>query len=378
MRIFLSFFILIFLAKSITGFAQSPCAISLKNAEDKFDQGRLYEVDDILKACLRNGFTDDEKERAYRLLTLTYLFLNYQEKADSTFMKILQLNPIYETNEDLDPMEMINLGDKFTTKPLYYFTVKAGANFSFVNVLKDYSISKSFNKDDDDKNYKYSSNSGFAMSVGGEKLIWKNFHLAGEIYYNSKRFHLTDTHWDFYTTNIEIIHEEIELPIMLKYNLFSGKVNPFCYVGLSPKYIVKSKANFSGIYRGKDELNQEDEYTRVTDRTDIITTNMKNRFNYAALFGGGINYKIGLNYISVEARFSLGMLNETDVNNRFLLSSQREILNTEGGKEIDPKPFEGGRELKFPPGHIDDDFKINNLSILVGFVRPLYKPRKIK
>ena len=76
--------------------------------------------------------------------------------------------------------------------------------------------------------------------------------------------------------------------------------------------------------------------------------------------GGGINYKIGLNYIVFEARYSLGMLNVTNTKNRW----REDIIE--------------GRELKFPSGHVDDDYKINNLSFFVGFVKPLYKPRKIK
>lgn len=366
MRIFLSCFMLFFLAKSISVFAQNPCAIALSEAEDKYDQGRLYDIEGILKECLK-GFTNEEKVRAYRLLTLTYLFLNYEEKADSSFLKLLNVNPIWKTDEDLDPLELINHSKKFTTKPKYILSAKIGTNISRANQLLDYSITKSLDKSD-----KYSSDFGFIIGGGAEMVIWKDLHLAGEIFYSGKRIHLSDTQFGFYTTNMDIVHREIELPIMLKYNFFMGKVNPYCFGGVSPSFKAQSSTiNIERTYRDENDV----ESIANPKLQDIVTTRMKNRFNYSVLLGAGINYKIGLNYVTVEARYSKGIPNVTDEENRYSISSQREVPNED---EPIVKNFPGGRDVKFPLGHIDDDFKIDNLSIMVGFVYPLYKPRKIK
>ena len=35
------------------------------------------------------------------------------------------------------------------------------------------------------------------------------------------------------------------------------------------------------------------------------------------------------------------------------------------------------KELRFRYGSVEDDFRLNSLSFSVGYVRPLYKPRKI-
>lgn len=373
MRIFLSCFMLFFLAKSISVFAQNPCAIALSEAEDKYDQGRLYDIEDILEACLKD-FTNEEKVRAYRLLTLTYLFLNYEEKADSSFLKLLNVNPIYKTDEDLDPLELINHSKKFTTKPKYILSGKIGTTISRANPLLDYSSSISFDESDT-----YSSKFGFIVGGGAEMVIWKDLHLAGEIFYSGKRIHLSDTQFGFYTTNLDIVHREIELPIMLKYNFFKWQVNPYCFGGVSPSFIVQSSTR--NIDRTYLETNQDqnDNISKANlQLQDIVTTRMKKRFNYSVLFGAGINYKIGLNYVTVEARYSKGIPNLTDVDNRYTINSQREIPTDEGSTRIVKEDFPGGRDVKFPLGHIDDDFKIDNLSIMVGFVYPLYKPRKIK
>ncbi|MCK5372151.1 MAG: PorT family protein [Cyclobacteriaceae bacterium] len=352
MKILSPFLLFVFLISTIPAFAQDQCAISLSEAEDKYDQGHLYEIPGIIQSCLNEGFTKEEKVRAYRLLTLSYLFLNYYEEADKSYLELLKLSPEFKTNDELDPMEIINLHDKYTTKPIFYLTYgKIGFNYSYANVLLDYSISQS-----DNKSAKYSSVPGFQLGLGAEMVIYQNLHLSGEIFVSRKSLHFTDTHWDFYTTNMDIIHTDIELPIMLKYNFFRGVVNPFVSAGVSPAFLAESSIqNIEGVYR-----DEEDGEFPVQPRPEIGTGKMKNRFNYSILFGGGVNYKIGLTYLVFEARYSIGMLNVTDVKKRWR------------------EDFTEGRDLKFPTGHIDDDFKINNFSFLIGFVRPLYKPRKIK
>ena len=350
MRIFLIFFISLIFNSAISVFAQDQCELALNEAEDKYEQGKLYEVPEIILSCLANGFTNEEKVRAYRLLTLTYLFLDYYQEADSSYLKLLKLSPEYNINDELDPMEIINHHEKFTTKPIYYITMgKLGFNLSQATVLLDYSISQSLNNTE-----RYSLIVGFHAGVGGERVIYNNLHISGEFFLSKKTLHLSDTHWDFYKTNMDITHTEIEIPISLKYHIPTGRINPFVLGGISPSLLVESGIqNIEVAYIESDEA-------RVQRRTEIGTSKFKNRFNYSLFAGGGINYKIGLNYIVLEARYSIGMLNVTDTKNRWR------------------EDFLQGRELKFPTGHVDDDFKINNLSFFVGFVKPLYKPRKIK
>ena len=351
MRSFLIFFALIVILAVSSASAQDQCAVLLGEAEDKYDQGRLYEVPVLIENCLEVGFTQEEKIRAYRLLTLTYLYLDYEAKADSSYLSLLKLSPEYATNEELDPKEIVNHHEKFTTKPIYYLSmIKLGVNFSFANVLTDYSLSVSRNNSDS-----YSSGLGFQLGVGAEMVVKNNFHIAGEFFISQSQLHLTDNHFGFFTTDMDINHTRIELPIMLKYNFNEGIVRPFVLAGVSPNMLISSSiTNIEGVYR------ESDEDFPVQARPEIGTGKLRTTFNYSLLLGGGFHYKIGLNYLSVEARYSKGMLNMTDTKNRWR------------------EDFSEGRDLKFPSGHVDDDFKIDNVFILVGFVKPLYKPSKIK
>lgn len=351
MRIFLIFFIPLIFISAISSFAQDQCAVALSDAEDKYDQGKLYDIPEMIQSCLEGGFSKEEKVRAYRLLTLTYLFLDYYQEADSSYLKLLKLAPEHNINDELDPMEIINHHGKFTTKPIYYVTMgKLGFNFSQATILLDYSLSRS-----DNNSKRYSSIVGFHAGFGGERVIYNNLHISGEFFLSRKILHLSDTHWDFYTTNMDINHTEIEIPISLKYYFPTGRINPFALGGVSPSMLIESNIqNIEGAYIKSDEA------FPVQPRPEIGTSKFKNTFNYSLFVGGGINYKIGLNYISFEARYSMGMMNVTNTENRWR------------------EDFVEGRDLKFPSGHVDDDFKINNLSFFMGFVKPLYKPRKIK
>ena len=356
MKYFLS--ILIFCVLSFAAAAQDQCTINLNQAEDLYDRGHLYEIPETINSCLANGFTKEQKIRAYRLLTLTYLLLNYYDEADKSYLELLRLSPEYNINEELDPVEIINHHDKFTTKPIFYLTLgKAGVNVSYANVMTDYSLSTSNNGSS-----KYSTVLGFHAGFGAEMVIYQNFHLYGEFMVTNKKIHLTDTHWGFYNTNMDLTRTEIEIPLLLKYNFFMGKVNPFISGGISPSYMFGSSIqNIEGSYLlYVDDIGGEIEEFPVQPRPEIAASDLNARFNFTTILGAGINYKIGLNYIVFETRFSLGMLNTVKPDDRWRLDNA----------EI--------RDLKFPTGHVYDDFKLNNLSFFVGFVKPLYKPRKIK
>jgi len=336
---------------------QNQCAESLIEAEGKYREGQLYDIPTILSECLENGFTKEEKIRAYRLITLSYLFLDYENEADETYLKLLKLSPEYKVNEELDPMELINHHEKFTTKPIFYLNpLKIGFNFSSANVTNEYSLSSPINKPD-----KYSPQVGFNAGFGTEMVIYKNIHLAAEFLITGETFHQQTTHWDFFITDMDYSFTKFQVPIMVKYNFFRGKINPFVSAGVSPVYVAKTSIkNLEGVYRVATDIVGEYEEFPVQPRPPISTTALRNQFNYSLLFGAGINYKIGLNYLVFEARYSNGMMNMVKTENRWR------------------EDFSEGRALKFPSGHVDDDFKINSVSIFVGFVKPLYKPRKIK
>ena len=332
-------------------FGQDQCSNSLRDANSAFEQGHLYDVPGLLSSCLEGGFTKEQKINAYRLLTLSYLYLDYFNEADSSYLELLKLSPEFKTNDELDPIELINHHRKFTTKPIVYVNPgKIGLNVSYANIINDFSLSTAGNGSSS-----YSTVLGFNFSFGAEMVIYKSLHLTADIMLSSKRIHLNDNHWDFYSTNMDIVRSEIELPILLKYNWFLGKVNPFVSGGISPAFLTNSSVqNISGSYYN------EDEEFPVQPRPKINTSQFTNKFNYSFVLGAGILYKIRLDYLVFELRYAMAMLNNTKEKNRWR------------------EDFMEARDLKLPTGHVDDDYKLNSLFFHVGYIIPLYHPRKIK
>jgi hypothetical protein len=70
---------------------QDACTVALNEAQDKFESGKLYEVPDTIESCIRRWiYHRSRRIAAYRLMTITYLYLNYYDKADSTYLKLVE------------------------------------------------------------------------------------------------------------------------------------------------------------------------------------------------------------------------------------------------------------------------------------------------
>jgi hypothetical protein len=80
------------------------------------------------------------------------------------------------------------------------------------------------------------------------------------------------------------------------------------------------------------------------------------------LGGVGFDFKAGINYVSVEVRYNVNMLN---------------VINAKDNYRDD---LSGLRDLKYTPSttYVDDDYRNTTFAFIIGFTRPLYKPRKIE
>ena len=118
--------------------AQSDCTQTLRQARTTFDEGRIHELEARLSGCISNGFNDEERTEAYRLLILSYIYLDETDKADKTMLDLLHDNPGFKISNEADPTELINLYSTFRTEPIFFWGGKVGANTTFVNVQKTY------------------------------------------------------------------------------------------------------------------------------------------------------------------------------------------------------------------------------------------------
>ncbi len=86
------------------------CEKVLTQAEEKYTDGRFDETIALLTVCLDDPNTSpDQKQKAYRLMGLTYIAKDYLSEAKTAIEKLLKIVPSYQPDPIYDPPPFINL-----------------------------------------------------------------------------------------------------------------------------------------------------------------------------------------------------------------------------------------------------------------------------
>jgi len=88
------------LSGSWLAIAQTTCdqSIVIPEAEKKYATGNFNEVISSLTVCVENGFNEDGRVQAYKVLVKTYLAIDSLDNARNTVRKILAINPNFEAD----------------------------------------------------------------------------------------------------------------------------------------------------------------------------------------------------------------------------------------------------------------------------------------
>ncbi|MFM8913274.1 MAG: hypothetical protein ACKOE6_10230, partial [Flammeovirgaceae bacterium] len=169
-------FLIFAVAVGVEGFSQN-CAQTLRLARSTYDQGRLHELPALMRDCLdpnkKDGFTKQEKVEAYKLLTMSYIYLEEPEKADSSMLLLLKTDPYFLPNENVDPQEFLGLYKTFRTDPVYRIGLKAGVGLTQANVINSVAVTAGESK--------YEFQVGIIAGVTAEIPIFKKFVLTPEL-----------------------------------------------------------------------------------------------------------------------------------------------------------------------------------------------------
>ncbi len=345
---------LLFIFLSATGYAQlTSGAQTLRLARATYEQGRLHEIPSILENFL-SKFNKQEKVEAYKLLTLSYIYLEEPEKADAAMLSLLQTDHYYEVNLKDDPAEFIALYRTFRTDPIYRIGAKIGANASQPNV-KSYLPSN-------EGTAKYSLGIGFQAGFVGEFPLAKNFVLSAELNLQLKSFNYENKvdKLDFvkgddptipenlitYTTTGKEKQTWLSIPVSVQYSFIKkkNKLNPYLGLGVSVDYLTKANNTFS---RSKEDRSSYDEQSE-----DI--TFQRNQFNISALASAGIKIKVPNGFAVAEARFAYGLTPVTNSENLYDLYTKSVPTD----------------------GYVDALFSINSVSFTIGYVYNVFNPKK--
>ncbi|MBX2940891.1 MAG: PorT family protein [Cyclobacteriaceae bacterium] len=326
----------------VSGYAQIPtssCAQTLRLARSTYELGRLHELPLLLDGCLKNGFTTQEKVDALKLLTQAYIYLNDPKKADESMLLLLQTDNYFEINEAIDPAEFVALYKTYRTTPIYRVGLKAGAVTAQPNVSTSDIANEGVGK--------YDNRFSFLAGISVEIPFTKKITLNPELYFQQKAFKNTNTlpvtDGDFALIANQTL-TYISLPLAVQYHLLDHKLNPYALGGVSVDYLVNGSLNAERKRIG---------FSPIESKTFSIT-NDREKFNLSLILGAGIKYRLGGGYGVIEVRYNYGLLNA---------NNKKDTYNND--------------ELVFNYQAIDGIFKINSLSLTLGYVHNIFKPKKI-
>jgi hypothetical protein len=332
----------------------SPCVQNIEVAQQRYDEGRIQDIQPLLKDCLeRNEYDKAQKSQALRLLTLAYIFLDDEEMAEATMLELLHANHEFQVDPSIDPTEFINLHEQFRYKPLFNIGFKYSFNQAQPVVT---GINNSLNMN----GYRHTYNPELAivgLGVNFEYEFAKNFVLYPELQF--KTLILTSTTFqDGILGNPEAIeitnyeeHSWLSIPVSVKYNInFPKKPNIKLYVNLGGSFEYLLIANRSA----------EENVLKLKDAPDvkglIEGADDKNKVNFAAIGGLGFTYKLGEGFIYLEGRYTYALTQFTNAAN---------VLNP-----VDPFQLNTGVQ--------DDLYRLNSITVSIGYTLNIYIPKQLR
>jgi hypothetical protein len=355
-------------------FAQSDdCELTIGRAVDEYNAGHFYSIPSILEPCL-NQFSNEQRQRAYLLLTQTYLLMDDPIGAKQSYLSVLRANPEFLPDTAVHTIDVIYLSKKFTATSVFSWFAKAGTNVSQVRVIRDLSTVGETTATEY-YNYRF----GYQAAVGGDLAITEKINARAELGFLQATYKHTAKNF-FVLDSKQFIDRQswITLPLSVVYSDHLGKYRPYGYAGYSFQYLFADRGDIT-ITNNRPAGSSNEELTGIEERENtpeespqISLLYKRNRFNQAIFAGGGMKVKIGLDYIFFDIRYSMGLKNvvsEKNVYADYAQSTNEYLYSDQHISSQDPST----RYM-----HVDDFFRLDNISFSVGFLRPLYKPRELK
>jgi hypothetical protein len=352
--------IALFLGLSVGVLAQelvSTCEETLGKAEDEFSVGRFFGIPVILNDCL-SQFSRDQRFRAYLLLAQTYLLIDDQQKAEQSYIEVLKADPEFVPNEQTESIDIVNLSKKFTSTAIFTPHAKAGLVLALPRVVR---YSEAYGTSVEVDNI---FNPGWNVGAGIEWNVTRNWGVGSELFISYKAFRQTRA-GIFGQDVVDRRSQQwwIDIPLYLRYSDNLGKWRPFGYAGYSFNFLLLSRnlyefTDFTSSGGGDGEAPFQ-----VPNSGPAVNVRPKQHMvNRSFIMGAGIKYKFGRDFLMAELRY-VGGLN-------ILQRQDRLYYDDTEGLTLDPTPTRYA--------YVSDFFRLDNLIFNVGYVRPLYQPRKIK
>lgn len=343
-------FILILLSyNSALAQTEGPTAAqTLRLARATYEQGRLHEIPAQLDDKVITQMTKSEKVEAYKILCLTYIYLEEPAKADESMLSILRTDPYFQINEAVDPAEFVALYKTFRTTPIYRIGAKLGVNGSRPNVTESATAVELSG----DSEYKFLV--GFQFGATADLPLTKKLTLHGDLLYQQKKFEI-DLKVDrgVNETGEQLLNEFqgvesqnwLSLPITIEYKFLEKKFNPYIGAGLAIDYLLTSKITSERARENQTSI-QEKTYDFKPQREPI---------NISAVASVGVKVRMAGGFFVAETQFIYGLTNVSTKETSFANS-----------------------QYALEQGYADSVYKLTSMVVTASYIQNIFNPKKLK
>lgn len=327
-------------------------AQTLRLARSFYEQGRLHDIPELFRVNDPKGFGNkDEATQAYKLLTLTYIYLEEPDSADAAMLNLLNNDHYFKINLKDDPAEFVALYRTFRTDPIYRLGVKLGANAAQPTVLSFIPAS--------DGTKKYSYGISFQGGVAFEiplNVLRKKVTFAPELNLMLRNFKYENIYKPVdaatneereYVTNGTENQAWISLPLLLQYELLENKketLRTFISLGVSPDYLLSARNTY---------LNTKEQAPSLQEQT-ADQKPYRSSINISAVASAGARLAVKGGYAIAEVRYMYALNQSNDISDIYAQQSRT-----------------------FDAQIVDGIFRTNSVNITVGYVYNIFKPKKL-
>lgn len=319
------------------------CSLRLVEAKEQFNAGQIEEVPDLLKDCLRSGFTREDKIEAYKLMISAYIFDDNPDQAEIYMLEFLNEFPGYEVSQD-DLFEFVNLYEQFDNSPRYSIGIQGGTNLSMVRIAEPFGV-----YDLSDYQGDYKSAPGFQFGGSFNFFLNHKLELSIDPMFIYRRFKYELIPFPFTQLDYKEMQGKLDIPFSAIYSLTNDQISPYLRGGFQTSFLFSAKAESIRSYGNTGGIEFEDiisEQMNISDR--------RIPFNFGAFLGGGVRYKLPKAYFFADLRYNIGLTRQVN-------STSRRNAND---------------DQVWMFYHIQDDFFMHDFSFTIGYAKNFFKPRR--
>lgn len=313
-------------------YAQKKCKDVLNRSDKLFQEGQIQEAVKTCEPCMNSLKSDEERFEAYRLLGISYLFLNNKRKSIQYAEKMIWLKPDYYKYPNIDPVEFTQLINKFEVRQIIYGGIKTGVNYVTPTILKSYSTFNTTSKYYMTTGYQFGGFAEYFYKPGiafGTDLQFNGIYISQKVDNaggNNQQYHEYQQSLLF----LPYVNFYLNLPKGLR--VYSG-------AGIGVNYMLNAMVNLETL----------NELTQVSTLTSKNAIQERNRSQVITSIKFGIGYPLGKGFIGFDMSYLVSLRNMVDPSKR--LSDLDFIFNNQ---------------------YINDDIKLSMFMFNISYHMPLY------